>query len=41
MTTSPWHIGVIGGSGLHEGLGLDEAQEILRHGRRPIVVDRF
>lgn len=28
MTTSPWHIGVIGGSGLHEGLGLDEAQEI-------------
>jgi 5'-methylthioadenosine phosphorylase len=25
---SGWHIGVIGGSGLSEGLGLDEAQEI-------------
>ncbi|ANY21323.1 S-methyl-5'-thioadenosine phosphorylase [Tsuneonella dongtanensis] len=25
---SDWHIGVIGGSGLHEGLALDEAQEI-------------
>src|SRR5688572_33093754 len=23
-----WHIGVIGGSGLYDGLGLDEAQEI-------------
>ena len=23
-----WHIGVIGGSGLHEGLGLDDAQDI-------------
>jgi 5'-methylthioadenosine phosphorylase len=24
----PWHLGVIGGSGLAEGVGLDEAQEI-------------
>ena len=23
-----WHIGVIGGSGLHEGLALDQAQSI-------------
>ena len=28
MAPGGWHIGVIGGSGLHEGLGLDEAQEI-------------
>ena len=28
MKTKPWHIGVIGGSGLAEGLALDEAQEI-------------
>lgn len=26
--TDSWHIGVIGGSGLAEGIGLDEAQEI-------------
>lgn len=26
--TSTWHIGVIGGSGLAEGIGLDDAQEI-------------
>ena len=26
--TTPWHIGVIGGSGLAAGIGLDDAQEI-------------
>ena len=26
--THPWHIGVIGGSGLAAGIGLDDAQEI-------------
>lgn len=28
MTHSQWHIGVMGGSGLTEGLGLEDAQEI-------------
>lgn len=28
MPPGQWHIGVIGGSGLHEGLGLDDAQDI-------------
>ena len=28
MTSAFWHIGIIGGSGLHEGIGLEDAQEI-------------
>jgi 5'-methylthioadenosine phosphorylase len=28
MSNTPWHIGVMGGSGLTEGLGLEDAQEI-------------